>query len=141
MADAVYNNFKEQLLKATIDFDVDTFKVMLLASTYSIDIDSHDTIDDVSSHEVSGAGYSAGGATVSGGAVTQDNTDNEGVFDANDVSWSVATITARYAVLYKDTGTPSTSPVVCVWDFSTDKSSSGGTFQLTFAAEGVLNVN
>lgn len=141
MADSVYNNLKEQLLKATIDFDTDTFKVMLLDSDYTIDVDTHDMIDDVSADEISGAGYTAGGATVSGLAVTQDNTDNEGVFDANDISWVTATFTARYAVLYKDTGTPSTSPLVCVWDFGTDKSASGGTFQLTFAAEGVLNVN
>lgn len=141
MADLVYNNFKELLLKKDTNLASDTLKLMLLTSSYTPDRDAHDFIDDCSANEVSGAGYTAGGATLSGQSVTQDNTDDEGVFDANDVSWSTATITARYAVLYRDTGTPATSPVIAVWDFSTDKSSSGGTFQITWNAEGVLNVN
>lgn len=141
MADLVFNNFKELLLKKDTDFVNDTLKVMLLTSSASPDQDAHDFIDDLSANEVSGAGYSAGGATLASKAVTQDNTDNEGVFDANDVSWTTATITARYAVLYRDSGSAATSPVIAIWDFTTDKSSSGGTFQLTWNAEGILNVN
>jgi len=69
-----------------------------------------------------------------------DDTDDEGVFDAVDVSITGATITARYAVIYKDTGTPSTSPIVCVIDFLADKTSTEGTFAIAFAAEGIINL-
>jgi len=141
MADLVYNNFKELLLKKDTNFASDTLKLMLLSSSHTPDQDAHDFIDDCSSNEITGTNYTAGGATLTGASVSQDNTDNEGVFDANDVSWTTATITSRYAVLYRDTGTPATSPVIAIWDFTSDKSSSGGTFQITWNAEGVLNVN
>jgi hypothetical protein len=58
--------------------------------------------------------------------------------DAADPSWPSSTITARYAVGYKDTGTPSTSPLLCLGDFGADKSTENGTFQITFAALGIL---
>jgi len=141
VADLVYNNFKELLLLADTNFSSATLKLMLLTSSYTPDQDAHDFIDDASPNEVSGTGYTAGGMTLAGQTVSQDNTDNEGVFDANDVQWTTATITARYAILYRDSGTPGTSPIIALWDFGTDKSSSGGTFQITWNAEGVLNVN
>lgn len=141
MANLVYNAFKTKLLNLTdsIDFASDTIKVMLVTSSYT-PADAHDFINDVSSNEVSGAGYTSGGATLSGLAVTQDDTDDEGVFDANDVSWTTATITARGAVIYKDSGSAATSPIVGYIDFTTDRTSTAGTFTITWNAEGILNI-
>lgn len=141
MANTVYNSFKKDLLAANIDLDADTIKVMLVTSSYTPDPDNHDYINDVNSYEVSGTGYTAGGATLSNKSVTQDNTDDEGVFDADDVTWSNSTITARGAVLYKDTGNTSTSPLICYFDFGSDQSSSNGDFTIQWNAEGILNVN
>ena len=141
MADVIQNSFKKHIMNGGIDLDTDTIKVMLLTSSHSQDQDAHEFIDDVSANEVSGTGYSAGGASLANKAVTQDNTDNEGVFDADDVTWSTSTITARYAALYKDTGTPSTSPLIAIIDFGSDKSSSAGNFVITWNAEGILNLN
>lgn len=124
-----------------IDLDTDTIKVMLLTSSYTPDQDNDEYIDDVSANEVSGDGYDAGGKALESKSVTQDNTDNEGVFDAADLTWSSSTITARYAVIYKDTETPGTSPIICVVDFGEDKVSSAGDFTIQWAAEGILNLN
>jgi hypothetical protein len=124
-----------------IDLDTDTIKVMLVTSSYTPNQDTDDFINDASANEVSGTGYTAGGQALANKAVTADNTDNEGVFDADDASWTSSTITARGAVLYKDTGTPSTSPVICYIDFGADKVSSGGTFTISWNAEGILNLN
>lgn len=143
MASGIYNNYKVRMLGSgtMADLDGDTIKIALLTSSYTPDFDAHDFFDDVSANEVSASGtYSAGGATLSV-TLTQDNTDNEGVFDATDVSWTSATITARYAVIYKSTGTPGTSPLIALIDFGTNQSSSAGTFAITFAAEGIVNVN
>jgi hypothetical protein len=138
MADVIVNSFKVKIMNGGIDLDTDTIKVMLLTSSHSQDQDNHEFIDDVSSNEVSGTGYTAGGATLGGASITQDNTNNRGVFDANDVTWSSSTITARYAVIYKDTGTPSTSPIVAILDFSENKASSSGNFTIQWHANGVL---
>ncbi len=140
MADVIYNSFKKKIMDGSIDLDTDTIKVALVTSSYTPDQDAHDFFDDVT-NEVSGTGYTAGGATLANKAVTADNTDNEGVFDADDVSWPTSTITARGAVIYKSTGTASTSPLIAYIDFGADKSSSAGTFQITWNAEGILNLN
>lgn len=142
MASAIFNKFKTKLLSLanSIDFDVDTIKVMLVTSSYTPDIDAHDFVDDVT-NQVSGTGYTAGGQALANQTVSQDNTDDEGVFDADDTTWTTATITARGAVLYKDTGTPSTSPLIGYIDFGSDKVSTGGSFTITWNAEGIINVN
>jgi hypothetical protein len=144
MASLVYNNFKYRQLGDTsvtpINLKTDTIKLALLSSAYTPEQDAHDFFDDVSANEVSASGtYSAGGATLTV-TTSQDNTDNEGVFDATDVSFTSATITARYAVIYKSTGVASTSPLICLIDFGSNKSSTDGTFTITFAAEGIVNL-
>lgn len=143
MASGIYNNYKVRMLGSgtMADLDGDTIKIALLTSSYTPDFDAHDFFDDVSANEVGASGtYSAGGATLSV-TLTQDNTDNEGVFDATDVSWTSATITARYAIIYKSTGVSSTSPLIALIDFGSNQTSSAGTFAITFAAEGIVNVN
>jgi hypothetical protein len=143
MASLVYNNYKTRMLGSgtMVDLDGDTIKLALLTSSYTPDQDAHDFFDDVSANEVAASGtYSAGGATLTV-TLTQDNTDDEGVFDATDVSFTSATITARYAVIYKSTGNAATSPLICLIDFGSSIVSTGGTFTITFAAEGIINVN
>ena len=141
MASLLYNSFKKKIMDGSIDLDTDTIKIALVSSAYTPDKDAHDFWDDVVANEVANSGtYTAGGATLTP-TVSQDNTDDEGVFDATDVSWTSATITARYAVIYKSTGVNSTSPLIAVIDFGTNQISTGGTFAITFAAEGIINLN
>lgn len=139
MANAIYNSFKRDIMNGSIDLDTDTIKIALVTSSYTPDIDAHEDFADIT-NEVSGTGYTAGGETLST-TVSVDDTDDEGVFDATDVTWSTATITARGAVVYKDTGTASTSPLVCYIDFEEDKTSTDGDYVVTFATEGILNLN
>lgn len=135
-----YNSYKKLLLDKSIDHVNDTIKVALVTSSYTPNYDSHDFFDDVT-NEVSASGtYSAGGITLSSKTTTQDNTDNEGVFDAADISATSSTITARGAVVYKSTGVASTSPLICYIDFGENKISSGGTWGVTWNSEGIINV-
>jgi hypothetical protein len=136
-----YNSYKKNCLDGTIDLENDTIKVALVTSSYTPDIDSHAFFDDIT-NEVSASGtYVAGGIALGTKTTTQDNTDNEGVFDSADYSLTGATITARYAIIYKDTGSAATSPLIAYIDFGEDKSSSAGTFGITWNAEGIINVN
>ncbi len=140
MADTVYNSFKAKIMDGSIDLDNDTIKVALLGTGYTPNADTQVFWDDVSASEISGTGYTAGGATLGGATVTTDTGDNEGVFDGSNVTWSTATITAQYAVIYKDTGTASTSPLICCFDFGSAKSSSGGDFVIQWNGEGIINL-
>lgn len=140
MADVIFNSFKRDIMNGGIDLDTDTIKVALVTSSYTPDQDAHDNFDDVT-NEASGTGYSAGGATLGSVTVSADNTDNEGVFDAADTTWGSSTITARGAVIYKSTGTASTSKLIAYIDFGADKSSSAGSFTIQWNSEGILNLN
>lgn len=146
MASYITNAFKGRQMGDTaqistaVNLATDTIKLMLLTSSHTPDADAEVFIDDVSANEVGASGtYSAGGVTLTWAGST-DDTDDEGVGDATDVSITSATITARYAAIYKDTGTPSTSPIIAVIDFGSNQSSTAGTFAITFASEGILNL-
>jgi hypothetical protein len=139
MANVIYNAFKKNISNGGIDLDTDTIKVALVTSAYTPDQDAHEFFSSVT-NEVVGTGYTAGGATLAGKTVTQDNTGNTGVFDANDVTWSASTITARGAVIYKSTGVAGTSQLVAYIDFGADKVSTSGDFVITWSASGILTL-
>lgn len=141
MASLVYNNAKELLLNGGVNFSSDTIKLAILTSSYTPNVDSDTFWSDISTNEVGASGtYSTGGVTLTV-TVSQDNTDDEGVMDAVDVSFTSATITGRYAAIYKSTGVAGTSPLLCLIDFGSNQSSSSGTFTITFSSEGILNLN
>lgn len=130
-----YSNFAKFVNNGDIDFDTDTIKVMLTTSSYTPNQDTHDYVDDIT-NEVSGTGYTAGGATLA--SKTNTISTNVNTLDAADVTWSSSTITARYGVIYKDTGTPSTSPLIAYIDFGEDMSSSSSDFTISWNASGIL---
>lgn len=133
-----YGSLIGKAFNAEIDWDTDTFKVALVTSAYTPNQDTHDYWDDVVANEATGTGYTAGGATLASKTMTYDNATNKWTFDAADVSWASSTITARYAVVYKSTGSNATSPLVAYVDFGSDQSSSAGTFTLSWSASGIF---
>jgi hypothetical protein len=139
MASFMYNAGKAALLRGDIDLENDTIKVALVTLDYSPDKDTHDHFDDVT-NEVSGTGYTAGGAALASKAVNQDDANDRAEFSAADVTWSSSTITARAAVIYMDTGTLSTSILIAYVDFGHDYSSSGTDFTIEWNAEGIFYV-
>jgi hypothetical protein len=138
MANAVYNSFKRDIANGGIDLDTDTIKVALVTSSYTPDIDAHDNYDDLTNEVANGGGYTTGGETLANKTVTADTTNDRGVFDADPVVWSAATITARAAVVYKSTGTPGTSKLICYVDFGSNQTSTAGDFTITWHADGIL---
>jgi hypothetical protein len=140
MASKLYGNFLLKALNKEVDFDTDTIKVALLTSSYTPNQDTHDYFNDVSTYEVSGTGYTAGGATLASKTATYDSGTNVIVLDAADVTWSSSTITARYAVVYDSTGTSSTSALIGYVDFGSDQSSTNGNFTITWDSTGIVRI-
>ena len=103
-----------------------TLKIALYTSSASL---GATTSAYTTSNEVSGTGYTAGGATLSSQAVAYDSTNQVAYFDAADPAWSTATITARGALIYNNT---KSNASIAVLDFGSDFSSSNGTFQVQF---------
>lgn len=141
MASKLYGQFVQQAFNKEIDFDSDTIKVALLANTYTPDQDAHNYFDDVSTYEVTGTGYTAGGATLANKTNTYDSATNVIKLDADDVTWASSTITARYAVIYDATpATAATRPLIGYVDFGSDQSSSNGNFTITWDSTGIVRV-
>lgn len=130
------------LLKAfnkEIDFDSDQIKVALLTSAYTPNQDSHDYFDDVSAAEVTGTGYTAGGATLTGKSMSYDGSTNKTKLTGATVQWPASTITARYAVLYDATqGAASAQALLGYIDFGANQSTSNTTFEIVWNAAGIL---
>lgn len=140
MADVIYNSFKYDNANGNIDLASDTFKVMLVTSSYTPNKDSHSKRSDVT-NEVSGTGYTAGGETLGGVSLTQDDTNDLAKWDANDVIWSNSTITARAAVIYKSRGGASSADeLVAYRDFGADKTTAASDFIIAWHANGILRL-
>jgi hypothetical protein len=136
-----HHTWQELVLKGTItvDWDTDDIKVMLLDDTLEPDETTDDYIADVDTNEISGGGYTAGGAAIDNISVTR----SVGVttVDGDDVTWEQngsGFTDARYAVVYKNTGSAATSPILLHIDLGTDQSNVAGDFQLRWHANGIF---
>lgn len=118
MASLTANNYKMLLANKEIDFGADTFKIMLMAYGYSFNRTTHDLYADVSASEVAnGLGYTTLGNTLSGVAITQNDTLNAAVVTWSNTSWTATggSIAAVGAIIYDDTVTD--DPIICYIDF------------------------
>ena len=90
---------------------------------------------------LTGAGYTAGGATLGTPTLTYTAGTNVLMLDGADVSWATSTITARYAVIYDSTpATDATRALIAYVDFGADVVSTGGSFDLVWNAAGIATV-
>jgi hypothetical protein len=124
-----------------VDWATDTINVALCTSSFSPDQDTQDFYDDITNEVANGNGYATGGETLGTKSVDYDASTNVMSLRAAASSWSNATFTCRYAVVYKDTGNGSTSPLLGYVDFGGDEQVTSGTFTITWdATDGVLKI-
>ena len=132
-------SFKQELLVGSHNFTAssgDTFKLAMYTNSASFDAS---TTDYTTSNEVSGTGYSAGGAALTN--VTPTTSGTTALTDFADLTFSSSTITARGALIYNTTtaGGTGTTDTVVVLDFGSDKSSSAGDFSIVFPTADASN--
>lgn len=138
---AIYNNFKEQVMEAAFNLATgqDTIKV-ILTNGHTPDIDAHTVLTDVSGDEYgAGSGYTVGGDTLTGQDVTQDNTNDRGVLDATDLTWSslgaLTPATPSHAIMYDDTH--ASDLLIAYWVLGTT-ATNGGDYTLQWGAAGII---
>ena len=109
MANGMYVKGIEALMQAGINLVSDTIKVTLVdAADYTVDLAAHDFLNDVA------AGSRVATATLASKSVTG------GAFDAADVTFPTVTGDPSEAlIIYKDTGTESTSALIMYIDTAT----------------------
>ncbi|MZE50126.1 hypothetical protein GTY86_02090 [Streptomyces sp. SID5770] len=84
-----------------INFTSDTIKVALVGSGYTPNRNTQGAWSTVSTYEVSGSGYTAGGKALTGKALSY--ASYKLTIDADDVTWNGLTADVRWAVVYDDT--------------------------------------
>ena len=133
-----YNHAKEQFLIGGLDLSVATLKIALFGSGYSLDIDGNNGYANVSAQEITvTGGYTAGGKTLTGNTVTQDDGNDRAKFDAANVTWtSLETATIAHAIIYDDNiTTPVAKPLIFHFEIATN--SNGNDYTLNFHTNGI----
>lgn len=139
IATAMCTSFKAELLEAKHDFNSaggHTFKIALFTSSATL---GASTTDYSTSDEVVGAGYTAGGNTLTN--VNPTSSGTTAFTDFNDTTFSTATITANGALIYNTTtdGGSATTNAVAVLAFGGDKTSTNGDFTIQFPTADASN--
>lgn len=117
------------------DMDTDTIKTSLLDATDSGTIDAT-TVDYA---EINGPDPVSEGADLAGKVISA-----AGVFDATDYTHvAVSGHVADYLVMFKDSGSAATSPVIVVWDSATSGipfTPNGGDAIIQWNGSGILGL-
>lgn len=135
MVSGIYNEFKADLMQGNVNLASggDTIKVALLNNSHSFTA-TNTGWSSVSSNEVSGTGYTSGGATLSGQSVTEAATTK---WDATDTTFSTVTISAYHAVIYDVTNSNS---LICSIDFGGEQAVTAADLTLQWDAAGIITL-
>ena len=110
MANTLYDSARQGFLEAQINWLTDTVKVLLVdAGAYTPNVSTHHFLADI---QVS--------SRIAGPVTLTSKTTTGGAADAADVTFtSVSGASIEMIVIYKDTGTEATSPLIAMIDTAT----------------------
>lgn len=138
-----FDSFVYHMAQGNIAYLTNTICAALLNNNYTPVTSVHDAWDDVSSHVCTSGDYAV--TYLSSRTITQDSSKRT-VFDAADVDYGDSvSISARYMVIYKDSGTPSTSYLLWYVDLndggSEEVESSSSDFDIAFHSDGIYRID
>jgi hypothetical protein len=125
MSNALYDKGREAFLSGSINWSSDTIKCYLIdTGAYTPNLSTDQFLSDVPS-----------GARIGTAQTLASKTVTAGVADAADISFTGLTSAPSLEALliYKDTGTASTSPLICLIDTATGLPVSAGATQVDVA--------
>jgi hypothetical protein len=128
-----YNNFFTQLAAENINLTSDNLYLALVSSSYSPNQGTDTYWSTPQAYEITGTGYTTGGTAIGSIAVTTSGWD----FSGANASWTSATFSAAYAVLYDKKSSAGTSPLIGYINFGGTESPSSSTFSITWNASGI----
>ncbi len=142
IAQAMCTAFKQELMLGTHNFATNgnAFKLALYAeggggkSSTTATLGAATTAYTTTGEVANSGSYAAGGGTLTKVAPTTSGTT--ALTDFADISFTTATITAMGALIYNDTNS---DKAVAVLDFSSNKTSTSGTFTIKFPTADASN--
>ena len=143
IAQAMCTSFKKELLEGVHNFKNsggDTFKLALFAeggggkSSTTATLGATTTAFTTTGEVANSGSYSSGGGTLT--RVDPTTSGTTAFTDFADLSFTTATITAMGALIYNSSDS---NKAVCVLDFTSNKSSTSGTFTIQFPTADASN--
>lgn len=139
MADFCFNALKGGVLSGAIDLDTNDIRVMLLGTALvEGTVQDADTISAITLDEITATNYARKSLTET---VTTDDTNNRGVFDATDVTWTslggAVNDTIEAALIFKFVTNDTDSVPLIHLDLATTPTN-GGDITLQFNSAGIL---
>jgi hypothetical protein len=138
ISQAITVSFKQDLMSPGGNLEANTLKCALYDNTATL---NQNTTAYITANEISDSGtnYTIGGATLTNVAISTDGTT--AIFDADNVSFANATISAQAALIYNNSNA---NAAIAVLDFGGVKTSTNGTFELQFpnadATNGLIRI-
>ena len=138
ISQAITVSFKQDLMSPGGNLEAQTLKCALYDNTATL---NENTAAYITANEISDSGtnYTTGGATLTNVTISTDGTT--AIFDADNVSFANATISAQAALIYNFTNANAS---IAVLDFGGVKTSTNGTFELQFpnadATNGLIRI-
>lgn len=130
-------DFAEKLVNGqAVDFTTADVKIALVTAAAAVTDAADQTVAGILANEVVGAGYVAGGQSLTN--VTVANVAGVTTVDSDNVSWADTAggfTDARYAVVY------SGAVVIAFADLTSDRSNDGVTFNLNVNAAGLFTIS
>ena len=143
IAQAMCTSFKQELLEGVHNFKLsggDTFKLALYAEGGGGKSSTTATLGaTTTAFTTTGEVANSGSYTSGGGSLTRVDPTTSGTTaftDFDDLSFTTATITAMGALIYNSTDS---NKAVCVLDFTSNKTSTSGTFTIQFPTADASN--
>ena len=91
MAGTIANNFRVLIAQGAVDFDANTFKAIAMKEGFVFNAATHDLYADViASEQGTGYGYTAGGVTLTGVSIAQNDTDARADITWNNITWTAS---------------------------------------------------
>jgi hypothetical protein len=126
MASFLYDGLFDRMLSGGINFFEDEFSVMLVAAGYWPERTDATRLD--VTHEVTGSGYQLGGKAI---AVNVELVDGVFTISLGGAVWPNASISARYALYFRNNSSPQADDLLACVDFGGDVTSSNAEFTLS----------
>ncbi len=139
MTITVFNTFLEKLLNGDSELDTLALRVALFTNAYTpakTDL-TYTAIAGANEVSASGTNYTTGGALLTGVTVGELVGQDAWSMNADDVSWTASTITARVIVVYEDVS----KDLVTAFKLDTDVISTNGLWEIQWHEDGVVKVS
>lgn len=135
-----YGQFYTDLGNAVHNFGVDTDKIALVTSSYTPAVATDTTFANIAAYEIAVTGnYATRGQALTTVTWTYSSGTQTTTLNAATASWTNLATTFRYAVIYKDTGTNTTSKLIQLIDFGADRQYFTENVQISWPS-GILSI-